>query len=373
MHVNTLKGLFHATFDTKVIDALARETGAFERFRTLTPKPFVLSLLTSLCVGPRRSISSAHRVFERITGTTIARSSFDEKVASPEVAGFLWQLFAKQLLTHNRQGRRTWPPALQSFYDILIEDGMQMRVRNALHQRLCATTPGQAALKLLPRLSLAKGQLENLRFAAAVHHDHRLLRGTLTKGALYLRDLGFYEHDEFARIHDAGAFFVSLLKENARPVIAKAFEGIRSSFSPFEQPLDGRFSYGPTVDVDAFFRLSERSERVFRVVQIEVPSEDRHGRPTATLRRVWFVTNLDRATWTPAAIGALYRLHYTCIERLFRSCKSLGRLAHLDSGRMPVLMTFIVSSWILQTLAARLTQQLVHRYQLGNVSGDRVM
>ena len=248
-----------------------------------------------------------------------------------------------------------------------------MNVRKSLADRLRSTQPGQAALKLLTRMSLGSGQVADVRFAAALHHDHELRRGALEKGALYLRDLGFYDHGEFARIHDAGAFFVSRLKTSVFPVVYKVYQGIDETVSCFEEPLDNRLSYGAVVDVDAFFRLDDGTERIFRVVQIEVPEVDRHDEPTGALRRLWLVANLDRNEWTVAAIAALYRLRYACIERLFRFGKHIGRLDHLDSGRMPVLLIFVVAFWILQTLADRVTQQLLPVYGFGRVSGDRTM
>jgi Transposase DDE domain len=373
MRLDTLKGLFRATFSQPEVDALARETGAFERFRDIHPFPFLLSVLAAISTGPGRSIAAAHRAFELLTGVSVAHSSFDAKLAKPETAAFFWRLFAQQLLVANRHARRAWPPELRAFVDILIEDGTQMRVRGSLAERLRSTQPGQAALKLLTRMSLATGQVADLRFAAARHHDHPLRRGALEEGALYLRDLGFYDHTEFAQIHDAHAFFISLLNDSVRPVIYQVYQGVSLRGDAYDPPLDGTLTYGPVVDVDAFFRLEDRSERLFRVVQIEVPVVDRHDLPTGEMRRVWLVTNLDRDEWSVPVIAALYRLRYACIERLFRSCKHLGRLDHLNTGRMPVVMVFVVASWIVQTLADRMTQQLVRRFGFGGVRGDRVM
>lgn len=373
MRIDTLKGLFKTTFSREFVDELARSTGAFVRFREIYPLPFVLSLLATVCTGPMRSIAGAHLAYHRLTGSSVSRSAFDAKVGSPEVASFLWQLFAQKLLASNRRARRSLPAPLRAFYDILIEDGTRMPVRKSLSDRLQSTTPGQAALKLLVRMSLAQGQVEDVRFAAAIHHDHKLLRGEVIAGALYLRDLGFYEHAEFARIADANAFFVSLLKSNAMPVVAKVYQGIRAFRAAEGVTLDGSLTYSRSVDVDAIFRLADGTQKTFRVVSLEVPVTNQHDKPTGERRRLWLVTNLDRKEWSVEAIAALYRLRYTCIERLFRSCKHIGKLDNLDTGRMAVVMVFVASSWLLQTLADRVVNALVKHLGFGQVSGDRVL
>ena len=109
MQVDPLKGLFRATFDEKKINELARETSAFRRFRDILPLPFVLSVLAAISTGPSRSIAAAHRAFERLTGVTVERSSFDARLANPTMAAFFWKLFAEQLLLANRHARRGRP------------------------------------------------------------------------------------------------------------------------------------------------------------------------------------------------------------------------------------------------------------------------
>ena len=85
------------------------------------------------------------------------------------------------------------------------------------------------------------------------------------------------------------------------------------------------------------------------------------------------VTHLSREQASAAQVAALYRLRYESIERLFRRAKSLAKLRPLDSGRMPVIMVFVLASLLVETLAAKLTKALEDRWGMGEVSADRVL
>lgn len=372
MDIHTLRETFRNTFSKPYVEAVARETGAFKRFRSILPLPFLLSVLEASCLGPSRAIAVAHRAFLRISGVDVGNSAYDEKLASVNTVHFFWRIFSDLLQRGNRAAYRALPAPLREFVDILVDDGSRMNVRKSLAERLRSTTQGQAALKLMAKYSMAKGEVQDIRIGAAIHHDHRLLRGAPQEGALYLRDLGFYDHSEMARIDDANAFFLLRLKGNAMPTLDEVFEGIEPP-STTGHRLDGELQYASKVDVNAWFQLADGSGRSFRVVSIEVPSTDRHGKVLGVTVRLWFVCNLPREIWSVESIASLYRLRYSVIERYFRSSKHLGRMDHLDTGRMPLLMTFLLASLLLQTLANRLTQQLIQDDGFGHVSTERVM
>jgi hypothetical protein len=368
-----VKELFRATFSKDYVELVGRQTKAFERFREIYPLPFLLSVLEASCVGPRRSIAAGHRAFIRISGRPISDNSYDTKLASVATVHFFFRLFSDLLAGGNRAAYRALPAPLREFVDILIDDGSRMNVRKSLAERLRSTTEGQAALKLMATVSLAKGELVDARIGAALHHDRRLLRSKPVPGALHLRDLGFYDHQEMARLDDANAFFVLRLKAIAKPTLQEVFQGSDALASDLGDVLDRGATCGAHVDVDASFRLDDGSQRTFRVVSIEVPCTDRHDKPLGEKVRLWFVCNLPREVWSVESIATLYRLRYSVIERYFRSGKHLGRMDHMDTGRMTVIMTFLLATLILQTLANRLTQQLIQDLGFGNVSGERIM
>jgi Transposase DDE domain len=253
---------------------------------------------------------------------------------------------------------------------VLVQDGTSMNVR--VTAPFESTHSERSAVKMLGTLSLDHGALLDVRFAAAVHHDHPLLRGQRVPGALYLRDLGFYDHREFAAIEDAKSLFVSRLKLNARPTIQRVFRGLAAQGLDGEELHDG-LPYESVVDVDAHFRVeNEPNGRVFRVVKVDVPARDRRGRMTGKTLECWYVTNLPRDQFSAEMIRLLYVLRWA-IERHWRSCKDLARLDHLNTGRPTVLWVFIAVSLLLQTLADQITAELRASRMRSAVSSEIVL
>ena len=188
--------------------------------------------------------------------------------------------------------------------------------------------------------------MKDVRAGAAVHHDHRLLRlGKLTPGALYLLDLGFYDHDQFVAYDKADAFFVSRLKANVVPIIDGEVHGIVGARHAQGKRLDDTLRYHPVVDVDVRLSASstETGDHPFRVVKLDVQRRDRHGHLLQERVPCWYVTNLPREAWTVAMISALYLLRWA-IERIWREAKSIGRMDQLQSKRPVVIFIFLVSS-----------------------------
>ena len=370
MRLDSLKGVFRATFDRQTLEQTAKDTGAFTRIRDIKPSDFLLSLLTGCCIGPQRSIAGARRAYEHLSGASIRPSAFDERLDTPGCVRWTWQLWTEQMARANRATRRQWPTPMRELASVLLQDGTRMNVR--VTAPFGSTHPERSAVKMLGTLSLDHGTLLDARFAAAVHHDHPLLRGRLVPGALYLRDLGFYDHREFAAIDDAKSFLVSRLKFNAKPTIHQVFRGLPEQGLEGEE-LHGGLPYKPVVDVDARFRVeSDLQGRILRVVKVDVPARDSRGRPTGEILECWYVTNLPRDKFSAEMIYLLYCLRWA-IERYWRSCKPLARLDHLNTGRATVLWVFMAVSLLLQTLADQISAELRVMRMRSGISSEIVL
>jgi len=370
MHLDTLKSVFRATFHRQTVEQMAKETGAFTRIRDIKPFDLLLSLRTACCIGPQRSIAGARRAYERLSGAPVSPSAFDERLDTPGCVCWTWQLLTEQMARANRATRRRWPTPMQELASVLLQDGTCMNVRaTAPFHR---THEKRAAVKMLGTLSLDHPTLLDVRFAAAVHHDHRLLRRKLVPGALYLRDLGFYDHREFSAIDEPKSFLVSRLKCSAKPTIHQVFRGLPEQGLQGEE-LHGGLPYQPVVDVDAHFRVEgEPQGWLLRGVKVDVPARDRRGRPTGKILECWDVTNLPRDKFTAEMIYLLYCLR-GAIERYWRSCKHLARLDHLNTGRPTILWVFMAVSLLLQTLADQIfffKQKTAYEIIAGDWSSD---
>jgi putative transposase len=350
--IDTLKQIFRASFDPDFLTKLGRETGAFQRICDITPYNLLLALLIDAVRNPRRSIAGARREHERLAAP-VDPKTFDARLDSAGTVRWIWRLVAHLRTTSNRTLRRRWPPVLAALADLLVQDSSTCRVAN--DAPYSSTTPLQAALKVLTTLSLGTGTILDERLAGARHHDRPLLREQIVNGALYLRDLGFYDHQEFARIEDAEALFVSRLKLSAVPRVHAIFEGLPPDSKGAR--MTDALPYGPVVDVDAWFTV-DGAHRLFRVVMVQLPAKDNKGRriPGQTMQG-WFVTNLPREVWDPVMVSLAYRLRWA-VERLFRRGKQNCGLASLRSGRPTILAVFVGVSLLALLLGAWLAAEL---------------
>lgn len=373
MKTSTLTSVFETITDRDSLTEKARACGAFERQSKVHSYDFVLALLRAGCTGPFRTIASVRRTWEALTGKTIAPSSFDEHF-NPGMVKLLWEMLGDLMRPARRALRRSWPSAVQALRDILICDGTRMALPKGLAKVFRGTEKEQAAIKILGLLSMGDNLLTDARVGAAVHHDRKLLRlGELVAGALYLLDLGFYDHSLFVQYDTAEAKFVSRLKQNAMPTIVAVDKGVRDARHAAGRPLDDVQRYGHTVDVDAAFSAPGEpgGQRTFRVVKVKVGRTDRHDHWQGDHVDCWYVTNLDRATWSPEMISAIYRLRWA-IERAFRQMKDLARLDHLRTERPVVAFIFLASSLLLWMLGAAIVRELEKNRGVGQVSHDRV-
>lgn len=373
MDSSTAQSIFASITDRDAVNQRGRALGAAQRSRTVQSYDLVLALLRTTGTGAERTIAAVRRGWEMLTGKTIAPSSFDERF-NPGLIRLLWELFEGVTRPVPRRLRRRWPRAMQSLRDIILCDGTRMALDAALATTFRGTGEGQAGLKLMAVLSLDQGQLTDVRAGAAVHHDRKLLRlGALVADALYLMDLGFYDHSLFAELDDADAHFISRLKEGVVPLIESIEAGVVDARHAVGKRLDGELRYHRTVDVDARLRTPNGPEkyRVFRVVKVEVPRADRHDQWQGDHHQFWFVTNLPRDVWTTQMIAVLYRLRWS-IERAFRSMKTLARLDQIRSERPTVIFAFVVASLIVWALGAAIVREMERDRGIGRISHDRV-
>ncbi len=374
MDSSTALSIFESITDRDAVNQRGRALGASQRTRTVQSYDLVLALLRTTGTGAERTIATVRRGWEMHTGKTIAPSAFDERF-NPGLVRLLWDLFGAVTRPVRRALRRRWPRSMQALRDIVLCDGTRMALDAALATVFRGTGEGQAGLKLMAVLSLDQGQLTDVRAGAAVHHDRKLLRlGELVADALYLMDLGFYDHSLFAELDAAGARFVSRLKEGVVPIIESVEAGVVDARHARGKRLDGALRYHRTVDVDARLRTPDGPEkdRVFRVVKVEVPRCDRHDQWQGDHHQFWFVTNLPRDVWTPQMIAVLYRLRWA-IERAFRQMKTLMRLDQIRSERPPVIFAFVVASLIVWALGAAVVREMERERGVGQVSHDRVL
>jgi hypothetical protein len=372
MNGSTLKSILDATLHPDRIERAAQRAALVRRRGgSVQPAELVHSVCLASAVGPARSIAEARRQWELLSGRSISRGAFDAHFDKPALGETLWDLLRSAMARANRALRRQWPTALRVLDDVLLDDGSRMRLRKGAAKEFPATDEGTAGLKLMTRMSLAEGSLCEAVVDAARTHDHALrLKTPFKRGVLYLRDLGFYDHSEFALLAAASASFVSRWKDGVTAVVDGHAEGLVLPDSLAQgQALDRGDVVGRTSDVDAKLRLEGGGTVAVRLVRVRLVLVDKRGEETGELDR-WYVTNLPRERWTVDAISAAYRLRWL-IERAFRRMKHGARADHLQTARGTAAMALLAASLLVSVLAERVHHALSRELGLKRVSADR--
>lgn len=273
--------------------------------------------------------------------------------------------------TSCRALRRQWPGALRDLLDVLIDDGSRARLRPKAKEEFPATDEDTAGVKLMARMSLGEYKLIGASVGAARTHDHALRpRVKFKPNVLCLRDLGFYDHGEFAAICEAKAFFVSRWKEGVTAVIRGRASGLSLPESLAQgQTLERRDVLGRTSDVDAELKLQDGSTVSVRLVRVRFVLVNKRGEAQGEHDR-WYVTNLPREDWDVDAISNAYRLRWL-VERAFRRMKHIARMDHLQTSRKTAVMALLGAALVVSALSERVHHELAREEGITRVSVER--
>ena len=118
------------------LQRLARESGMVRRRRKLDPVAMLWTLAFGFDAGRARSLASLRRVYQRVTGTLIAPSSFHARF-TPELVRFLRRVLDELI---ERQSTVVSEAAglLAPFADVVLADGSVIK----LHRLLAGRYPG---------------------------------------------------------------------------------------------------------------------------------------------------------------------------------------------------------------------------------------
>jgi putative transposase len=333
----TLRSLFARLFDRDRVLARARKLGAIERVRALHPFDVVLALVACASGDEHRSVATARRMYHRLTGFMPEESSFYERLR-PGLDEVTWEMFLDTLARSNRVQRRQIARALGvRVRDVRAVDGSRVTLSARAAAEFPSTDAKLGGFKVTATLSILHDLLLVAHVTDARQHDRKAfsLPEDLRR-VLWLADRGYSDHRLFAQIADGGGFFVIRLKSSSEPTVTKIRSGLAARH--LQVPLARTLPVFGVVDLDADFNVA-RGQRRFRVVGIPV-AKNKQGNPDW----IWLATNLP-ASVSAETVGAMYRLRW-CVETLFRSLKSVGRLDELSSGKPVIVRIFIAATLV---------------------------
>lgn len=306
-----------------LLERCAAEAGYGQRRRKCPPDMFFWTLALGFASEAMRGLASLQRFFCTLTKRTITASAFQKRF-SPEAAAFLQGVLDHLLASAARSASPAASARLTRFREVYAIDGSLVRLHKKLqkHFRGFRSEGTEAMAKLHVVQNLSRRDIKRLRVSGGRVPDIRgAAFGQWVTGALSLFDLGYYSHEVFRTIHDAGGFFISRMKSHANPRVISMRKGGETVEVKGVLLREMRIT-GDVFEGEAIYGEG-RSARIYRVVGVREPTS-----------KTWrfYVTNLDATEFPAEEIAALYRLRWE-IELLFKELKSAYRLDQIPTTK----------------------------------------
>jgi hypothetical protein len=324
----------------EVAQRLARDTHFVQRESKLGGAHFVQTLVFTYLANPDATLDELSQTAAALN-VEITPAGLTQRFTAA-AATFLQAVLAAAV-TQTLAADPLAIPLLERFAGVYLEDSTSIVLPDALRDCWAgcgnATGQGQAALKLNLRLDLSTGRLANLTLHDGRMHDLQASAplSAVSRGALYLADLGYFGLERFQALSQQGAYFVSRLKASTQ---------VYGSDGQRWADLAAHLArHGPQVDLPV--TLGEIHRLPVRLLAVRVPQEvaDQRrrklraeartkGRQVSARRlalAAWviFITNAPAEVIALEAALVLGRVRWQ-IELLFKLWKSHG---HIDESR----------------------------------------
>ena len=203
---------FQTIFEVNRLDGLARKTRFVERSTSQISGHMFLKLNVLFDSNNKESsLNDMCDFLEDHFQVRIKKQSLDERFNQTGVAFMkecFYEVFSKTMHGGDLQCRNHF------FSHIYLSDSTAFKLPSALKE-LYKGTGTASGLKIFYSFDLAQGTCTYLDYQAACVNDCDALpelEKEITKGALYIKDLGFWSGNNLEHIHQNGAYFVSRYK-----------------------------------------------------------------------------------------------------------------------------------------------------------------
>ena len=329
-----------------LIEKLAIYTEAVQRERKVDIVLLVWTLVLGFSNGTRRKIASLRRQYQQASGTTIARSSFHDRL-NVRLERLMKMLVDWMLKLRAEKTVREVSSRFQGFRELLACDSTVFRLHDLLREELPSTQDGQAAAKLHVVANVIEGKPNKIRLTGQTTHDTGPWKklGGWVRDSLLLLDLGYYDFHLFHRIMQQGGYFISRVKKNANPLIVASNQTCVGNSIDLTQtqlqdilPRLQRKVIDVTVEVDVQLRKYRGRRRTiqkqFRMVGV---------RNDETNEYHLYFTNISPDVLTARQIAMTYHLRWQ-VELLFCRLKSIYRLHQVPTSQEHILKIMLYAS-----------------------------
>lgn len=348
-HPNPLvRHLARVLGDELLLD-LARQTGFLVRQRDLQVVPFFWTLVLGMIASPLKTVTGLQRLYHQTTGTMLASSSFQGRFNQALVA---WLRAAFEMTASGvGEGNRQLSGTLAAFRELTVIDSTVLRLHKLLARRYpgCRTNHSPAAMKLNVAYNVKKGRIQTATVAEGTRAETRFFKpGPWMKGTLLLFDLGYFKLQSFFRIDYHEGYFISRLKDNCNPTIARVLSTHRGRAID----LAGKklkdvlgLIQREVLDCEIEYRLSRKGlpgrpskqkTVLLKLRLIAVLNKE-------TGKYHLYVTNIPPKLLDAYQVADTYRARWI-IEHLFKEFRSIGGLDEWPNRKEEVVLAGIYAT-----------------------------
>lgn len=352
---STIRHELRKSIPERLVNEMARETGALKRNRKVKIYALVCALVLGFACGRKRTLATLRRSYERAAGHAIEESAFYKRF-TPGLATLMKRLVARVFDDLVGAGRRLQGP-LAGFRDVLLTDSTVVRLHELLAKAFpaCRTNHTKAALKAHVILSVSGAGDSSVKITSERRHDGPVFTvGRWVKDRLLLFDLGYYRFQLFDCIRRNGGFFITRLKKGANPRIVginrkhrgRAVDLIGKRLGDVIAALD-REVLDVQVEVEFSRRVyagrRRRARRVFRVIGVK---------DAATGHYHLYITNIPVDRIAAEDVAIVYSLRWQ-VELLFKELKTHFRLEDMPSRKRVVVEVLLYSALLTLVVSRR--------------------
>ncbi|EHQ36869.1 IS4 family transposase [Methanoplanus limicola] len=366
---NSLRNWQEKLLPPEVIMEKARSTGFIKRMKKLDPTYLLYVLIFGISSHCKPTLEEIHRDYQDLGGKSagtkeIRYQSFHNRFDSNMA------LFLRAMLDHyinitfaDSPARLKGPVGILK--DVLIQDSSIIRLSKKLAEEFppARSRSEAAGLKIHAVYSAVSHSLKSFEITDEKTHDYKKIRidGNI-KDVLFLFDLGYYSHYVLANINERGGFFVSRVKNSAKPKLKEIVSESKIFDSFFEKGMNlgdflDRIPKSGEIELICTFTGRDKEKpwgkkRInadFRVVCFWDEND-----------KIWhnYVTNLPGDAYKKDEIYQLYRYRWI-IELLFKEMKSDYDLGKFLLAREPLALIHVYSMLIRLVLSRNLYKKMV--------------
>lgn len=360
-------------FSGPEMEELARSSKFIQRKTSrLSGKSFLEMNVFDSSDGKERSLNDSCDWLEEHCGISMTKQSLDERYNTDAVT-FMRGCFNRVM---NQMNQETLQQVSSlKFLKIRLTDATSYKIPPNLATFYRGHTQGvDAVVKMHLNYDLLSGQVEDLLITEGVSNDHLYKFGDSEQidcKSLYIRDLGYFNHDYLASLIEKGGKFLSRAKSNS--VFSKKNDDGKYERMELADYLPAP---GETIDLQDIYLGSKKKKNKVRLIIQAVPDEVgkkrlkrlkakkvQHKKWNLTQQAkdmCWFnvyVTNTTPEELPNSKVRLVYSLRWQ-IELIFKIWKSVFKIDKIKKMSIFRFECYIYSKLIAILLTLRIQNKI---------------